>query len=93
MTKKSLSVKKAWRQSLRRRQRNRAVHSAIKTQIRKAENLIFDGEPDEAAVRRAISALDRATAKGIIHPNNAARRKARLMKKYNAALAQAAPQL
>jgi small subunit ribosomal protein S20 len=37
------------------------------------------------AVRAAISALDRAASKGVIHPNNAARRKSRLMKKVNQA--------
>ena len=39
------------------------------------------------AVRRAVSALDKAAKKGVIHPNNAARRKSRLVLKYNAALA------
>jgi small subunit ribosomal protein S20 len=48
--------------------------------------MIDDGRPDDAAlaVGDAISTLDRAAIKGIIHKNNAARRKARLMKKFNA---------
>jgi small subunit ribosomal protein S20 len=55
----------------------------------KAGRLITSGEFEEArvAVTTAISSLDKAAEKGIIHPNNAARRKARLMKKLNQALA------
>ncbi len=47
-------------------------------------------EEAEVAVRQAVSALDKASQKGVIHPNSAARRKSRLMTKYNAALAAAA---
>jgi len=59
-----------------------------KTNITKAERLIFSGELEEAqkAVVAAISSLDKAAEKGILHANNAARRKSRLMKKLNAAL-------
>jgi len=58
-----------------------------KTSITKAEKLIFTGELEEAqkAVFVAISDLDKAAEKGIIHANNAARRKSRLMKKLNEA--------
>ena len=51
-----------------------------------------EGRIDEAAtaVRQAVSALDKAAQKGIIHPNAAARRKGRLMTKQNAAVAAAA---
>lgn len=65
--------------------RNRIFRSAARTHIRKAERLIAAGEAEAAAgaVGMAISTLDKAAAKGIIHPNNAARRKARLMKKFN----------
>ena len=67
--------------------RNKSVRSLCKTNIVKAEKLIFTGdlEPAKQAVQEAVSSLDRAAEKGIIHPNNAARRKARLMKKLNAA--------
>lgn len=44
-------------------------------------------ESARLAVRSALVALDRAAAKGVIHPNNAARRKSRLLLKYNAAVA------
>jgi len=60
-----------------------------RTNVVKAGRLIASGELEEAreAVTVAISALDKAAEKGVIHPNNAARRKARLMKKLNQALA------
>lgn len=71
--------------SEKRQLRNRAVRSRAKTFITRAEKLIFTGEMEsaQAAVAESISALDRAAEKGIIHPNNAARRKSRLMKKLN----------
>lgn len=88
----STSPEKRHRQSLKRRERNRSVRSAARTSITKARSLIAAGAlPDaEAAVRRAVSVLDKAQKKGIIHANNAARRKSRLMARYNLALAAAA---
>ncbi len=87
MPKKSKSVLKAARASERKRLRNKAVKSATKTWITKAEKAIAAGnlEAAEPLVIQAISALDRAAEKGVIHPNNAARRKSRLMKKFNRA--------
>ena len=83
------SAKKQVRVDKRRRLRNKSVRSLCKTRITKAERLIFSGELESAraAVVAAISSLDKAAEKGIIHPNNAARRKSRLMKKLNDALA------
>jgi small subunit ribosomal protein S20 len=71
--------------SERRRQRNRVYISAARTRIRRAEKLIERGDADAAAlaVGDAISTLDRAANKGIIHRNNAARRKSRLRQKFN----------
>jgi len=85
------SAEKAARQSVRRALRNKAVESATKTFIRKAEKLVQDKELVEAerAVLQAIRALDRAVRKGVIHPNNSARRKSRLMAKFNSAKMQA----
>ncbi len=76
------------RVSGKRQLRNKAVRSLCKTNITKAEELIFSGklESARAAVVEAISSLDKAAEKGIIHPNNAARRKARLMQKLNEAM-------
>ena len=75
----------------RRQLRNKSVRSLCKTNIVKAEKLIFAGEVESArlAVVDALSSLDKAAEKGIIHPNNAARRKSRLMKKLNEALGEA----
>ena len=84
------AAEKRMRQEKKRRLRNRMVKSTVKTQITKARQAIANGAGAEAdtqeAVRTAISALDRAAKKGVIHPNNAARRKSRLMKRLNAAI-------
>jgi small subunit ribosomal protein S20 len=80
------------RSSLERRSRNKSTRSKIKTHITKAEKFIETGEVDSAtkAVRETIRTLDKAARKGVIHPNNAARRKSRLMRKLNAVLAESA---
>ncbi|MFH0768942.1 MAG: 30S ribosomal protein S20 [Chloroflexota bacterium] len=81
------SAKKQVRVAERRRVRTKSVRSLSKTNIDKAERFIFAGELETAqkAVVAAISSLDKAAEKKIIHPNNAARRKSRLMKKLNQA--------
>ena len=88
------SAQKQVRVTERRRLRNKSVRSLCKTDILKAERLIFSGELELArkAVVTAISSLDKAAEKGIIHPNNAAQRKSRLMKKLNEAEASASAQ-
>jgi small subunit ribosomal protein S20 len=77
------------RVSQKRRARNKPIRSQTKTYVKKAEQLILDGELTlaEAAVKQAIITLDKAAQKGVIHPNNAARRKSRLMRKLNLARA------
>ncbi len=92
MPKKSKSVLKAARAAERKRIRNKSVKSATKTWITRALKAVASGNLAEAEplVVRAISALDRAAEKGVIHPNNAARRKSRLMKKLNEAKLSAA---
>ena len=72
-----------------KRLHNRPYRSACRTLVKKAELAIAQGDQTEAqaAVVSAVSMLDRTAGKGIIHPNNAARRKSRLMAKYNAAAA------
>ncbi len=81
------SAEKEMRVAERRQLRNKSIRSLCKTNITKAERLIFAGELETAqkAVVVAISSLDKAAEKGIFHSNNAARRKARLMKKLNEA--------
>lgn len=83
----SKSAIKAVRTSAKKQATNKSFRSLCKTEVTKAEKLIFSGQLDEAqkAVVAAISALDTTAEKKIIHPNNAARRKSRLMKKLNAA--------
>jgi small subunit ribosomal protein S20 len=87
----SKSVEKRARVSERKRLRNKSIRSLTKTNITKAEGLIFSGELEaaQAAVITAISSLDKAAEKGVIHPNSAARSKSRLMKKLNEAQASA----
>lgn len=81
------SAKKQIQTTERRRLRNKSIRSLCKTNTTKAERLILSGELEAAqkAVVAAISSLDKAAEKGIIHPNNAARRKSRLMQKLNKA--------
>lgn len=81
----SKSALKRVRVAERRRVRNRTFRSASRTLVRRAETMIAAGDVDAAAtaVANAVSMLDRSAVKGIIHPNNAARRKSRLMAKYN----------
>ncbi len=88
----SRSAEKRYRQSIQRQAANRTVRGAARTHVSKALSLIKAGPlPEaEAAVREAASVLDRAEKKGVIKANNAARRKSRLMARYNAALATAA---
>ena len=78
------AAQKRMRQEQKRRLHNRSVKSLVKTQITKARSAIAFDENAELAVRAAVRELDRAAKKGVIHPNNAARRKSRLMKQLNA---------
>jgi small subunit ribosomal protein S20 len=86
------SALKQIRVSERKRLRNRPVKTRVKNAIGKAVTSIASragADESLAAVTEAISQLDRAASKGVIHPNNAARRKSRLMKRLNAAKASA----
>jgi small subunit ribosomal protein S20 len=76
------------RSSRRKAEYNQIVRSTARTYVRRARRLIDEGNLDEAreVVQQAISALDKAAAKGVIHTNNAARRKSRLMNHLNQAL-------
>ena len=70
------------KQNEKKRVRNRVIRGRARTYVRKARLSIDGGEVQDArqATLEAISALDKAAEKGIIHKNNAARRKSRLMK-------------
>ena len=87
----SKAAQKQARVDEKRRLRNKSIRSLCKTNTTKAQRIIFSGEPEPAreAVVAAIISLDKAAEKGVIHSNNAARRKSRLMKKLNKALSSA----
>ena len=67
------------------RLRNRVYRGSARTFLRKALSAIRteDAEKSQVEVVNAIRALDKAAAKGVIHKNNAARRKSRLMARFN----------
>jgi small subunit ribosomal protein S20 len=82
----SKSSKKRIRVAERRAERNKPLRTEARTYVKKAEVAIAAGDvaAAEAATREAISVLDRVAVKDVIHKNNAARRKSRLMAKFNA---------
>ena len=83
------SALKRIRSSARKQARNKPIRSAVKTYVKAAQVSIATGSDNSPeAVVNAISALDKAAGKGIIHPNQAARRKSRLMARLNKAAVQ-----
>jgi len=74
------------KQNEKKRIANRVYRGSTRTFITLARKAITTGTAEESqtAVVTAISSLDTAAAKGVIHKNNAARRKSRLMKRLNA---------
>lgn len=79
------SALKAMRVAEKRRVRNRSLRSRMRTFVKRAQAAVTSaGENTVEAVQQAISVIDRSASKGIIHRNQAARRKSRLMKKLNA---------
>lgn len=74
------------RQNTKQRARNRVYRGSARTAVRKANVAIESGNSEDAraAAMVALQALDKAAAKGVIHKNNAARRKSRLMQQLNA---------
>ncbi len=71
------------RQNEKARARNRAVRSEVRTSVKTAEEAIGTDEAAEA-VGAAVKRIDKATQKGVIHKNAAARQKSRLMRRLNA---------
>jgi small subunit ribosomal protein S20 len=80
------SSQKRERQNEKRRMRNRSYKSKARTLVRKALLAIEEQNLDSAreATNAAVKALDKAAAKGVIHKNNASRRKGRLMTRLSA---------
>jgi small subunit ribosomal protein S20 len=87
----SKSSKKRIRVSARQAARNKPFRTEARSSVKKAEQAISGGNAEDAnaATLEAVSVLDRVANKGVIHKNNAARRKSRLMTKLNALAAQA----
>ncbi len=81
------SAEKRMRQEQKRRTFNRITKSIVRTNVTKARQAIttsaISSEDATEAVRKAVSELDKAAKKGVIHRNNASRRKSRLMKQLN----------
>lgn len=69
----------------KKRERNKALKSKMRTEIKKVEKFIEMNELEEAknAFRTATKAIDKAVQKGAIHKNNGNRQKSRLAKKLN----------
>ena len=76
------SASKRLRQTKVRQARNKAIKSAMKTQVKKVITLANDGDVEKAETEYRVAAqkLDRAGARGIIHKNAAGRQKSRLQK-------------
>jgi small subunit ribosomal protein S20 len=84
------SQKKRILTNARRQERNKAVRSELKTRVKSADRSATQGaENTDEQVRQAVKALDMAAAKGIIHKNQAANRKSKLMKRIAKAQASA----
>ena len=80
------------RQNAKRRLRNRHFRGAARTAVNDARLAFESSAPNtKDAVMAAISALDKAAEKGVLHPNNASRRKSRLMRRLYALNAPARP--
>ena len=77
------SSKKAIRTTERNRQRNIAVKSRMKTYVKHAMEAIEAKDADrvKATLTDALSEIDRAASKGVIHPNSAARKKSTLQRR------------
>ena len=80
-----LSVKKRIRQNKVRNLRNRSLRANLRTTIKKVNSAIMSNKLDQAQsdLKNAVPIIDKAVSKGIIHKNNAARKKSRLMRKVN----------
>jgi small subunit ribosomal protein S20 len=79
------SAEKRVRQVVARTERNRRAKSMVKTSIRRFEEALKSGDQESAQARllAAIRQIDKAAAKGIVHKNNAARKKSRLTRMLN----------
>ncbi len=78
------SAKKRVLVSTANAEKNKAYRSALKTAVKKADAAIESKAPEAAeAVKAAVVKIDRAAQKGLLHKNNAARKKSALVSKLN----------
>jgi small subunit ribosomal protein S20 len=79
------------RQSMKRRMHNRITKKVIKTLMKRTLEEAASNDLDKAAAsfKQAAARIDKAGARRVLHPNTAARRKSRLAREYNAAVAKA----
>ncbi|HIE09583.1 MAG TPA: 30S ribosomal protein S20 [Armatimonadetes bacterium] len=84
------SALKRLRQAEKRRLRNKAWRTRVKNAVREAREAILAGEKEKAEqlIREAVRVIDKAVSKGVLHKNEGARRKSRLMALYNKAFLQ-----
>ncbi len=80
-----MPARKAGRQQVKRARRNRSTKTETRTILGRANRSLEagDAETAESAVLLAVRTLDRAVRRGILHKNNAARRKSRMMTKLS----------
>ena len=89
------SAKKRVLVNAKKAEQNKAIRSAVRTEIKKIDILLKDNKLEEAkiALSNAFSVIDSACAKNIIHANNAANKKAKLSKKVFKATATTAEEV
>ena len=85
------SAKKRVLVNAKKSEQNKAIRSAVKTEMKKVDLLIKENKLEEAkaSLAAAFKAIDSACTKNIFHANNASNKKAKLAKKVDAALASA----
>ena len=85
------SAKKRVLANAKKSEQNKAIRSAVKTEMKKVDLLIKENKLEEAKASLAVAfkAIDSACTKNIFHANNASNKKAKLAKKVDAALASA----
>ncbi len=79
------SAAKRMRQNSKRENRNRRIKSMLNTSIRRYEESLASGDRENARLKlnAAVRQIDKAAARGIIHKNNAARKKSHLSRAFN----------
>ncbi len=87
------SAKKRVLVNAKKTEQNKAIRSAVKTEMKKVDLLIKENKLEEAkaSLAAAFKAIDTACSKNIYHANNAANKKSKLAKKVDVAIATAAP--